>query len=272
MRTWQQPLPTTDFAPRPAVCEIGVLTWNVQHAAPSRAARQAAWIASQRDADIVVLTEVAGGASGEALLGELAGHGYAGHLPDGDGDFRAAIASRLGDIRTIAQLRPGFLPHRWITAEVALPGGPTFAVAGVYVPSRGPQSRRNVAKRTFQDAAAALLPVLSEQLPLPILVAGDLNVVEPDHRPHHSVFGGWEYDFYRAFGSAGFTDCFRAMSPDTHDHSWYGRSGNGYRFDHIFVSARHAGILTGCWYDHTPRLRGLSDHAALLATIRLSSS
>jgi len=101
-----------------------------------------------------------------------------------------------------------------------------------------------------------LLTALSAQFhdDLPVLVAGDLNVVEPGHLPHHSVFGSWEYDFYRAFALAGFTDCFRLVSPDVVDHSWFGRSGNGYRFDHMFVSSFHAGSITGCGYDQAPRL------------------
>jgi hypothetical protein len=44
------------------------------------------------------------------------------------------------------------------------------------------------------------------------VIAGDLNVVEQNHDPRYAVFGEWEYDFYRAFGRAGFEDAFRTVS------------------------------------------------------------
>ncbi|WP_228811960.1 hypothetical protein, partial [Nocardia otitidiscaviarum] len=46
--------------------------------------------------------------------------------------------------------------------------------------------------------------------PGPVVITGDLNVVEPGHVPHYRVFGTWEYDFYRAFAASGFVDVFPA--------------------------------------------------------------
>jgi exodeoxyribonuclease-3 len=105
----------------------------------------------------------------------------------------------------------------------------------------------------------------------PTVIAGDLNVVERGHQPHHSVFGGWEYDFYDAFGTCGYIDAFRHLHPERIDHSWYGRrSGAGYRFDHIFCSP--ADTITACRYFHEPRTSGLSDHSAMTATITLPTA
>lgn len=264
------------FAPHPhgqrTAGEVGVVTWNVQHAAPARADRQATWLASCAMADVVVLTEVAGSASGDRLMEALAGHGYVVHLPDSAGDYRVAVASRVGGVEIASDVRVDYLPHRWIAARLSVGAGYLLAVVGMYVPSRGAQVRRNEAKSAFQDAVSRVLPTVSPALgqDVPVLVMGDLNVVEPGHRPHHKVFGLWEYDFYRAFVTAGFTDCFRWVRPDADDHSWYGRSGNGYRFDHIFVSTRHTSILRDCHYDHAPRRDGMSDHAVMVASLDLS--
>lgn len=274
MTTAQESRFTVVPGPRRADRKLGVLTWNIQHAAPRRAGQQANWIAACPEADIVVLTEVGAGQSGAKLMDLLGCQGYAVRLPASDGDYRVAIASRVGAITVVDSLRADFLPHRWLVATVSLPGGSSVAVAGVYVPSRGPRQRRNVAKRAFQGIVADLLPALpvAFDVDVPVLVAGDLNVVEPGHRPHHSVFGAWEYDFYRAFGVAGFIDCFRHLRPTADDHSWYGRSGDGYRFDHLFISSPHASMLGGCRYDHTPRRAGLSDHAAMIASIQPAPS
>ncbi|WP_431929942.1 endonuclease/exonuclease/phosphatase family protein [Nonomuraea jabiensis] len=243
---------------------LRLLTWNVQHANASRSQRQADWVAAQ-DADVVVLTEVAPG--GHALAQALDERGFAVHHGDGGVDYLTVIASRVGKAEP-ADLGVAHLPHRCAAVRLHLDHGVSVGVVGLYVPSRGPNERRNVDKRAFQKAAAAVLPGLADSLDVqgPIVIAGDLNVVEPDHQPHHSVFGGWEYDFYRAFAAAGYGDAFRHCRPDTVDHSWYGRrSGDGYRFDHMFCSPVTA--VTGCSYAHEPRLERLSDHAVMTATI-----
>jgi exodeoxyribonuclease-3 len=105
----------------------------------------------------------------------------------------------------------------------------------------------------------------------PVVVAGDLNVVEPDHQPHYSVFGDWEYRFYADFARlGGLVDAFRELHPARVEHSWFGRGGNGYRFDHVFVTHQHRRQLRACRYLHEPRLAGLSDHAAMAATLDLN--
>ncbi|WP_018503831.1 endonuclease/exonuclease/phosphatase family protein [Parafrankia discariae] len=247
-----------------------MLTWNVQRASRVRGARQAAWLASCPDADVVTVTEVASGPAGDELAKALAGYGYATHLTDAAGsDYRVLIAARVGDLAPALELRTDHLPHRLAVATVTLPGPRCLAVVGLYVPSRGPRERRNVAKRAFQAAVADLLPILPSTFGphVPVVVAGDLNVVEPGHVPHHGVFGRWEYDFYRAFAASGFTDAFRHRRPQAVDHSWFGRSGAGYRFDHIFCTSPHRDTLGDCYYLHQPRVSRLSDHAALVVRL-----
>ena len=101
----------------------------------------------------------------------------------------------------------------------------------------------------------------------PVIVAGDLNV-EPGYIPHHAVFGDWEYDSYRSFAEAGLTDTYRALHPDAPGHSWFGRSGQGYRFDHAFVATPHAGLIRSCRYRPEPRELCITDHAAMALVLR----
>jgi exonuclease III len=246
---------------------VAVLTWNVQHASPGRSQRQAEWL-SGTAADLLVLTEVPAGAGQHILTAALAASGYHTYVPGGGkGDYRVLLAARGEELQPLADLRSAHLPHRLAAARVDLPSG-TVALVGLYVPSRGPRHRRNADKRAFQDAVTHLLPRIPDLADgRPVVVTGDLNVVEPDHVPHHRVFGGWEYDFYRAFRRCGLVDAYRHLHPDVTDHSWFGHSGAGYRFDHLFVTTAHAGWLSDCHYLQAPRLDGLSDHAALTATL-----
>ncbi|MCK9924026.1 endonuclease/exonuclease/phosphatase family protein [Frankia sp. AgPm24] len=248
---------------------LRLMTFNAQHAAAERAWRQAAWLGRQPDADIVVLTEVGPGPGGHALLDALGHHGYT-HLyapqPD-QPDYRTVIASRgtpLSPVSTGIDV----LTHRAPAAELHL-GGQPLRLLGLYVPSRGPKEHRNEAKRAFQHAVAQALPGFLAAFDGPVIVTGDLNVIEPGHLPHYPVFGRWEYDFYRTFTDIGLTDAYRALHPGTPGHSWYGRGGNGYRFDHTFLTADRLD-LTSCAYLHVPRREGLSDHAAMTVATALT--
>jgi exodeoxyribonuclease-3 len=246
------------------------MTWNVQHARSDRAIQQATWIATQ-PVDVVVLTEVTATDGGLALDEALRGYGFTTSYPAVPGDYGTMIASRIGELENCKEIQASYLPHRCVTVRLHTEGQ-IIAVVGLYVPSRGSRDRRNVDKRAFQHAITALLPSLAEIIgpDCTTVIAGDLNVVEPGHQPHLKVFGAWEYEFYQAFRDAGYGDAFRYLHPELIDHSWYGRSSNGYRIDHIFCAPLTG--ITDCRYLHQPRLAGLSDHSAMIATIALPDS
>jgi exodeoxyribonuclease III len=250
---------------------VRLMVFNAQHASPGRARRQAAWIASQENADLVVVTEVGTGPGGQALTEALSEHGYHSVFAPQPAvsDYRTVLASRGPAFVSVPSGIEVF-PHRGPAATLDF-AGQAVALLGLYVPSRGPQHRRNENKRAFQDAVAAALPGFLAQLSGPVIVAGDLNIVEPGHIPHLPVFGDWEYRFYRSFTSAGMVDAYRTAHPDTSDHSWFGRGGNGYRIDHVFVTAQHRAQVIDCAYLHTPRRQGLTDHAAMTLTLGLSA-
>jgi exodeoxyribonuclease III len=257
-------------AHQPSTGTIRLLVFNAQHASPARARRQAAWIASQETADIVIITEVSPGPGGHALTGALAGHGYGSVLAPEPAtpDYRTVLASRGPDLTAVPS-QISVLPHRGPAAIITL-AGQVIGLLGLYVPSRGPKERRNQDKRAFQHAVTQALPGFLAQSAGLVIVAGDLNVVEPGHIPHHAVFGDWEYDFYRSFTSAGLTDAYRLLHPGTAGHSWYGRSGQGYRFDHAFVTGQHSSQVRACDYLHASRQLGLTDHAAMTLTVDLN--
>ncbi|HZD73585.1 MAG TPA: endonuclease/exonuclease/phosphatase family protein [Actinomycetota bacterium] len=263
--------PGTPPQPRDAeTADLRLVTWNVQHAAPTRARRQAAWLAGQPEADVVVLTEVKDAPGGDALLQALGEHGYHAVVPtQAGGDYMSVVAARAHALEAVPDAVE-FLPHRLVTVHVRV-GARTVGVTGLYVPSRGPRERRNLDKRAFQQAVSAYLPRLAAPLDGGLaVVAGDLNVVEPDHRPRYGVFGDWEYRFYADFADlGGLVDAFRELHPGRVEHSWFGRGGNGYRFDHVFVTRRHRRQLRTCRYLHEPRRVGLSDHAAMAVTLAL---
>ncbi|MFE0704908.1 endonuclease [Streptomyces sp. NPDC058872] len=257
----------------PADDAVRLLLFNAQHASPDRSRRQAAWVAAQENADIAVFTEVSSTHGGDALLTALGERGYATVIAPqpAEADYRTVIACRTADAHP-AQSPVAVTPHRAPAARVTV-GGHDIGVLGLYVPSRGPKQQRSVAKRAFQDAVTEALPKLDAAFPdMPVIVAGDLNVVERGHQPPHKVFGAWEYAFYDSFLAVGLTDAFRHLHPDKVAHSWYGRSGNGFRFDHLFVATCLADRVLACDYHQQAREEGLSDHSVMTLRLGLSSS
>jgi hypothetical protein len=80
----------------------------------------------------------------------------------------------------------------------------------------------------------------------------------------------FECDFNRALVTEhGFIDAYRHLHPDEVEHSWVGRTGDGYRYDHAFCSAILGAAITDCAYVHRPREDQLSDHSALTARLNL---
>ncbi|MFB9686098.1 endonuclease/exonuclease/phosphatase family protein [Amycolatopsis plumensis] len=256
--------------------KIQVLTCNVQRASVARTRRQVAWLVAS-GADVLVLTEVSAGESGEVLAQLLVDRGFGVVLPKPSRDdrYRVLVAGREVE-PTGVDVGVGSVRHRCVAARIALPAG-EIGVTGLYVPSRGSADRRNHDKRAFQDRVTAALPTIVPALDVigPTVITGDLNVVEPSHQPRYTVFGEWEYDFYRAFNEAEFDDAFRLKEPTEMDYSWFGRPSregrrNGYRFDHAFVSRAHRDAVAACRYDHSVRTAGLTDHSALTLVLDLA--
>lgn len=97
---------------------------------------------------------------------------------------------------------------------------------------------------------------------------GDFNVLEPKHIPHYPIFENWEYDFYSNLNKYQLKDAFRHLSPEIQEYSWVGRKGDGYRYDHFFVTSDLIPLVQKCYYYHEPREMKLSDHSALISTLR----
>jgi exodeoxyribonuclease III len=248
---------------------LSLVTWNVQRSSPARARRQVDWLAGRDASDVAVLTEVADSPGGDALVSALTARGFEVVVPPAaTGDYLVVLAAR-GELTPVLGRDLDMLPQR-CAAAVATVRCRQVGVIGVYVPSRGPQPRRNQDKRAFQSALQAGLPriLAGVAADLPVVLAGDLNVVEPQHVPHLPVFGAWEYAFYEHFAAEhGLVDAFRALHPRAVAHSWYGRAGVGYRLDHMFVHREHVRRVRSCAYSHRPRLAGLSDHAAMTLSL-----
>jgi exodeoxyribonuclease-3 len=138
-------------------------------------------------------------------------------------------------------------------------------IVGVYAPTNGMTADSSTRRQDFQQRLLKHLNAINQPA---MCVIGDLNVIEPGHRPSLPGFEAHDYAFYTGLIDLGLLDAYRALQPQGGDHSWISDRFGNQRLDHALIS-HGAGTILECAYDHGPRLQQLSDHAALLMTVRL---
>jgi exodeoxyribonuclease III len=250
--------------------ELSLLTLNIANPSPERAERQLSWLAA-RDEDVLVLTETKDSAGCRLLAGAFHRADYHVSYPKPDnGDYGVMIVSRVRVRTDDFGDRIGYLPSRAAAVTLPTPQGP-IQVIGAYVPSRDASAEKTARKRKWLAAcSAALASGTSSQ---PTIFLGDLNVLEPDHQPHYRFFAPFEYDFYRHLtDNCGLIDAFRALHPEKIEHSWVGRTGDGYRYDHVHCTTDLAATLVSCGYLDQTRVDRLSDHSALSVRLAIKPS
>lgn len=245
---------------------LSLITLNIANPSVDRAGRQLEWLAA-RPEDVFVLTETKASDGCRHLADAFRTAGYAVTYPEpGPGEYGVMIVSKYAIAPDPIDQLLTYLPTRVTGITISTDRGPT-RVLGAYIPSRDASPEKvERKKRWLTEFSAALTNTDTNTL-----FMGDFNVLEPDHQPHYSFFQTFEYDFYRALTDQyGLADAFRHTNPDLVEHSWVGRTGDGYRYDHVHASKDLVTEVTHCEYVHEPRLTRLSDHSAL--TVRLTRS
>ncbi|GGS59382.1 endonuclease/exonuclease/phosphatase family protein [Actinokineospora fastidiosa] len=253
---------------------LSLITVNVGAPSLDRARRQLRWLA-ERGEEVLVLTETKATAGSRLLAASFTAAGYSVTFPDhAPGELGVMIVSRLR-----ARLDPigtalDYLPARAAGIVVDTLEGPV-RVIGAYVPSRDASLVKTERKKTWIEGFHTALDATGDDTP--VLLLGDLNVLEPDHRPaHRGQFASFEYAFYTDLTRRhGLVDLFRHLHPDRVEHSWARRPDLGYRYDHAHGSPALTAHLTGCHYLHTTRENTpegdrLTDHSGLAVHLHLT--
>ena len=244
---------------------VRILNWNVRNPSYQRATKQCRYIEKLKP-HLILLTELKS-SSGLRYFKErfsYLDYDLFYEFPEEDYFILIACIFETCEIPT----RTEFLPHRMkgIYFKYRDIKGKFF---GIYVPSRGPKEKRNVNKRKFQNSVMKTLDEIRNKVKVSrLIIGGDLNVIDPYHIPKYPIFGNWEYEFYEKFTEIGLIDAFRKVNSHQ-DYSWFGKEGDGYRFDHLFVSKDLENRIKSCYYDHTVREKKLSDHSSMILELEL---
>jgi exodeoxyribonuclease III len=253
-----------------AASGLSFLTFNIGNPSEQRARRQLAWLA-ERPEHVLVLTETKDSVGCQLLADAFSAAGWHVTFPVPEpGGYGVMIISRVQAEADHFAAAVSYLPARAASVTLPAPSGPVQVIAA-YVPSRDAGPEKTERKRKWLTCLGTALAARASARPAVFL--GDLNILEPDHQPRYPFFAPFEYDFYRILGAEhGLTDAFRHQHPDAAQYSWVGRTGDGYRYDHVFCSVSLAPLINSCQYVHEPREDGLSDHSALTAAFMLQPS
>lgn len=240
---------------------LSILTLNIQATSRRRAEPLLRWLAG-RPEQILLLTETSGGDGTAYLLDQFRRAGCQVQHPPLPGDRGAAMISRV-PVTARPDITAGLsIPGRAVAATVHT--DPPITVLGIYVPSSNRAPARVERKRAFLASLVDTLDRMPDDERTHLVLGGDYNVVTRDHQPAYSgVWLPFEYALFDALTTVGLTDVHHHLAPGVQQHSWYGRAGNGYRFDYLHVGAALHGRLCGGDYLQEPREQRLTDHAAV---------
>lgn len=231
--------------------------WNISNPSIERARQQVLWLRSQ-PFDILILTEAKNSTGCNYIEKYFKACGF--HVlfskPEGD-EYGTLIISRLPFERGVFSKH---LKSPRVASIQLLKPFHDLEIVGIYVPND-----KEKGKKLFMEN---LMISLKQECPrTSFIFCGDFNIIEPDHIPHYSKFESWEYDFYRNLKCFQLYDAFRILNPKAIEYSWVGHTGDGYRYDHCFVSKDLIPRINKCYYNHEPRNKRLSDHSCLVTTI-----
>lgn len=239
--------------------------WNINNPSLKRARNQAAWLRKQ-SADVFVLTECKHSEGCDFLEKYFQTFGYyvVFSKPEKN-EYGVMIISKHKLTKSIFSNHIDYLQSRVISVKVPF-FNDELEVIGIYVPSRDSGYEKKERKKRFIKKLISALEKENDSIRR--VFCGDFNVLEPKHIPHYPIFENWEYDFYSNLNKYQLKDAFRHLSPEIQEYSWVGRKGDGYRYDHFFVTSDLIPLVQKCYYYHEPREMKLSDHSALISTLR----
>lgn len=218
-------------------------------------------------ANVLVLTEARSSLASDKIIVNLESIGYKCFAPVAPEREYLTIVATKGLLAKDFQASVSAFSNRVTVIDVETFAG-RIRVVGVYAPTNSLTDESSNRRQAFQRLFRSFLKeMMSSANGNSVIVGGDLNVLEPEHRPRWPSFQPHDYEFYTSFRSLGLRDAFKFLNPDRVEHSWLDRRGLGQRLDHFFISDYLIRWLRACRYDHITRTSGLSDHSAMILTL-----
>jgi len=227
---------------------ISVLSWNIRQGGGSRTLGILRKIVTLKP-EVVILSEYRNNKHGGSIRNTLLDIGYRYQIvTHAEADTNSVIIlSKLPCSGTVYHLRKMDYDANLVKASFGF-----IDVIGVYLPHKKKHK---------------LFDILIEEAmtETPLIIAGDYNTGKNGIDQKGNSF--WYTDDLRNLEKEGMIDAFRHIHGDAKEYSWYSHQGNGYRYDHTYISQEVLPIVKSCHYLHDWREEGLSDHSPMVVEI-----
>ncbi|MBT8233061.1 MAG: hypothetical protein HKO66_08725 [Saprospiraceae bacterium] len=222
-----------------------LLSWNIRQGGGSRITKITKSLQSF-NADVIVLSEFRNNEGGHKIRHNLLRLGYR---------FQNVTNAKSNDnaVATFSKipcnLNVFLSADEKYTHNVNCSVFEAFNIYGVYLPHKK--------KHKLFDF---LLEEIKQDKPC--IIVGDYNTGINHVDQKGKSF--WYTDKMEALSEHGCVDAFRFLHGKVSEYSWYSHQGNGYRYDHTYVSKALIPIVKSCYYLHEWRENGLSDHSPMV--------
>ncbi|MDF1694986.1 MAG: hypothetical protein P1U56_04110 [Saprospiraceae bacterium] len=224
---------------------IKIVSWNIQAGGGNRISSLVQCIKKSK-AHIIVLSEFRNNSNGIILRNRLLREGfrYQGVTAAKAQENSVLIAAQLPFSTQLHPQADLIYANNIITAQFS-----AFTLIGVYMPHKK--------KHHLFEYIHTLISSSSN----PFLIVGDLNTGKNFVDQKGDSF--WYTDQLNSLEEIQMIDAFRYLHGEVEEYSWYSHQGNGYRYDHTYVSETLTSLIKSCNYDHSWRINAISDHSPM---------
>ena len=228
-----------------------ILSWNIRQGGGTRLSGIVKVI-EQKSPEVIALSEYRNNKSGILLRTSLLRLGYRFQVVShAQKDVNSAIlASKYPCSTAIFPKCDIEYDHNIVCGRL-----PAFDIYSVYFPHK--KKHRLFEFLTEQELSPDR----------PAIIVGDYNTGINGVDQAGKSF--WYEEQLLTLGKLGYIDAFRAVNGDKKEYSWYSHQGNGYRYDHTYISDDLVPFIADCQYLHKYREEGLSDHSPMLLTLKV---
>lgn len=228
---------------------IEILAWNIRQGGGRRVSDQLAAI-QELNPHIVVLSEFRNNANGLSIRTTLMRRGYTFQIVAAANPNvnSVLIASKFPCGSALFPESDPNYPHAVVRGDFE-----AFRLYGVYLPHK---KKHRLLEFLYAEE-------LDDSVPS--IVIGDWNTGKNGVDQAGNSF--WYSEYLKRLEDRGYFDAFRKCHGDAREYSWFSHGGNGYRYDHCYMSECLSAVLRECRYLHEWREDGLSDHSPMLVSL-----
>ena len=228
---------------------FNLLSWNIQQGGGSRVHSIIKYILAKKP-QLMVLNEFKNNANGTIIRTKLLQYGYLHQVvSNATSDLNSVlIASKLPGNSFLFSKNELQFPQSMLKLSLEV-----FDVYGVYFPHK---KKHNCFQVLLDDL---------QKTDRPAIITGDYNSGKNFIDQKGDSF--WYENYFFKLEELNYVDAFRLIHGDKKEYSWFSHQGNGYRYDHMYISNALQTLVKDCFYDQKAREDKLSDHAPMFLVL-----